>query len=169
VAASALILIFIFALLETKLGLKVDFARFEAALVTVLAGIVFNTLIGCAAILWALARRQRVWIHPALYKTVVKWARSKDERVFARPKANHVILVIATAVTLPSLMPGLVLMSIVGLPGQAVFEGLGCVMLLLGIAVAICFYTYTSRRIVASTPDECWPEGFFSARRARNR
>lgn len=163
-AASALISILVFILFDKALGHKVDFDHITATLLVLFGGIVFNTVIGLAGVICAVASGQRVWVNPTLFKMVKRWARTRDEAEFARPRFNYVIFTIGTAVSLPSLIPGLVLLSFVGQAGQALYVNLGFVLLLLGFPIAIASYFYLSHRIVAWTPNDCWPEGFFSAR-----
>lgn len=162
-AASAAVLIFLFILLDVHFGQKVDRNHLGVALFSLLGGVLLNTVIGLLAIIYALMRQQRVWVNPMLFKIVTKWARTKDETEFSRPRSNYAIFVIGTAVALPSVLPGLVLLSFVGEAGQARYVTYGFVLLLVGVVVAIVSYSILSYRIVARTPDDCWPEGFFSA------
>ena len=120
-------------------------------------------MIGLVGVVYAVASGQRVWVNPTLFKMVKRWARTRDEAAFTRQRFNYVIFIIGTAVSLPSLIPGLVLLSFVGQAGQALYSILGFVLLLLGVPFAIASYSFLSHRIVALTPDDCWPEGFFSA------
>jgi hypothetical protein len=144
-------------------GFQPNWGEFGATMLAGVGGVVATTLLGLGAICAALYYKIRVWVHPRL-----RAATHGDLRLVARLTApqsgfNHAVFVVATAVVTPILVGGAVGLT-------ALMIGKNCkecesvpvkialaAYVIAPVALIPC-YMWLSSRIIARSPQECWPE-----------
>ena len=139
--------------------------EFGAIMLVLAGGITVNTLIGLGAIYAALAYKVRVWVHPHLRGAVCGDLRLAARLISYRTGFNRAIFVVATALLFPLEGMGAVLLAVTTVgenpadraTASAVFVVLAA--MLVGPMVAIPCYAWLSSRIIARSPQECWPPG----------
>lgn len=163
-AAAALLTIVLFAVVETLTGLLPNANEIQAIACVLLLGFLLNTLTGFVAVCTALFCGVRVWVHPDLH-TMLHADLGLVSGLNPRwSGVNHAIFVVATAMAFPLLVFGFILLCILPLDKDHVaIESLSVIPLssafLLGGAIAmVACYVWLSSRIIARTPQDCWPE-----------
>jgi hypothetical protein len=163
-AAAALFTVFLFGVAEAMTGVQPNMNEFAATMLVVAGGVVFNTLVGIGATIAAVAYNIRVWVHPGL-RSMVQDDLSMVTRLNPpRCGFNHAIFVVATALVFPILCIGTVclLVATVG-KGRNEVESTSAILFVFAtmfggpIAMIPC-YAWLSSRIIARTPQQCWPQ-----------
>lgn len=163
-AAAALFTVFLFGVAEAMTGVQPNMDEFAATMLVVLGGVVFNTLVGIGATIAAVSYKVRVWVHPRLRSMVQDDLNMVTSLPPARCGFNHAIFVVATALVFPVLCIGTacLLIATVG-KGRNEVESVSAILLVFAtmfggpIAMIPC-YAWLSSRIIARTPQQCWPE-----------
>lgn len=163
-AAAALFTVFLFGVAEAMTGVQPNMDEFAATMLVVLGGVVFNTLVGIGATVAAVFYKIRVWVHPCLRSMVQNELRMVTGLHPARCGFNHAIFVVATALVFPVLCIGTtcLLIATVG-KGRNEVESTAASLLVFAtmfggpIAMIPC-YAWLSSRIIARTPQQCWPQ-----------
>ncbi|MBN2022341.1 MAG: hypothetical protein JW809_06060 [Pirellulales bacterium] len=163
-AAAALTTVAVLAILAMTLGFQPNMDDFAATMLTLLGGVVVNTLLGLGAMVAALAFRLRVWVHPRLL-AMTHGSLSAIAVLTPRQSGfNHAVFVVATALVFPVLVMGAVVYGAltVGKDPDKInsvpilITGLG--MLVVGPIAMIPCYAWVSSRIIARAPQDCWPD-----------
>ena len=166
----ALAMIFVFCLLENKFGQQMKMEQVEAELATLSVALGLTTLMGIVAVIWAVRRGLRVWVHPNVREQCggdfqrlgyIRGHYLGNPMLFYYGM-NHAILVLAVSLVLPTLIIAIGLMSMLtfGGPPNAPFgfvDGLAMLLVLGPTFATIPFYAALGHRIIARTPSECWP------------
>lgn len=168
-AAAALLSVLLFGVAEAMTGVKPNMDELAATMFVVAGGVAFNTLVGLCATFAAVFYGIRVWVHPRL-RTVLHNDLSVVTRLHpVRSGFNHAIFVVATALVFPLLCTG-TLCLIVATVGKNRNEVSTLPAILFTLAVMfggpiamIPCYAWLSSRIIATTPQQCWPEGTLRA------
>lgn len=164
-AAVALVTVVLLGVAEAMTGVKPNMDEFAATMLVVAGGVAFNTLVGLGATIAAVFHKIRVWVHPSLRSMTHNELSMVTSLRPAQCGFNHAIVVVATALVFPLLCIGTacLLVATVGKARnevESVSEGLLVFTTMFGgpIAMIPC-YAWLSQRIIAQTPQQCWPQG----------
>jgi len=144
-------------------GVQPHMGELAAAMLVLAGGVAINTVVGLGATCAALFCKVRVWVHPRLRSTVRGDLSSVTRLRPFQWGLNHAVFVVATAVAFPVLSAdaigvaaltfGKARNEVVTVPIM-VFE---FVAFLGGPLATIPCYCWLSSRIIARSPQECWP------------
>lgn len=154
----------------TKSGIQPDETEFLALCLALLAGLLLNSLIGVAAVVAALVCKVRVCVQSDL-RTAMHGDLSAA--VLFGPRRNSTnlgFIVVATAVVFPLAIAGAIVFAIVTWDRNA-NAAVNTVEVVVGLfasfavpLAAIPLLGWLSSRIIARSPQECWPPGTCSPR-----
>jgi hypothetical protein len=168
-AAVALFTVLLFGLAEAMTGVKQNIDEFAATMLVVAGGVVFNTFVGIGATTTALFHKIPVWVHPHLRSMVHNELSMVTNLHPARCGFNHAIFVVATTLVFPLLCIGTacLLVATVG-KGRNDVESVPAILFTLvttfgGPIAMIPCYAWLSSRIIARTPQQCWPQDTIQA------
>jgi hypothetical protein len=164
-ALAALLTVLVFGLAENNLlGRKPNDDEIASVLIMLFGGATLNTIIGITATIAALRHRVRVWVHPQLGRSMeYQYRLFGVVKLFYR-RFNHAIFVVGTALVLPPVIIGCFLLAVMTVGNNAnqvpdateIIVTLG--VLFGGPLAMIPCYARLSSRIIARSPQECWPE-----------
>jgi hypothetical protein len=170
-AASAFLAVVIFIVAAMITGFQPNINEFAATMFVLAGGVVLNMFLGLGAICAALRQKIRVWVHPRLRAMTDGDLRRVAELGPVRRGANHAIFglnhaifVVATALAFPVAGAGALAVAILTVGKnrnqlETVPATIFLCLTLFGAPLAtIPGYVWLSLRIVARSPQECWPE-----------
>ncbi len=162
-AAAALASVGLSVFVAIRFGVQPNISEFAALMLVLTGGVVLNTLLGLGSIYAALRCKIRVWVHPRLRTAVHGDLRLVAQIGPFRRDFNHAIFVVATALVFPLVGAGalgLAALTVGKNPGEVGTVGAAIVALVLlfgGPLAMIPCYAWLSSRIIARSPQECWP------------
>jgi hypothetical protein len=170
IAADAFLTAMIFGIAENCLGFQPKIESFAAITITLLGGIVLNTLIGLIAIFAAIHYKIRVWIQPHIRTILHDDLRYASILKLHYYGFNHAIFVVGTALLFPIVIFTVICFALLTtgqnanhVPTESELI-IGMSILFGGPIAMIACYIWLSSRIIARNPQECWPiESFLNS------
>jgi hypothetical protein len=159
--AAAFVSVLCFAAITIATGADPTTEEIAATMLTLAAAVVLNTLIGLGATFAAKKHGIRVWVHPRLKTQCDGLSESITPLELRHYGVNHAIFVVATSIMFPvvSMACGALVHLMAEGPNEAppasAWVALG--LTLGGPIGLIPVYAWVSSKIVARTPQECWP------------
>ena len=165
-AAAALAMVLIFAFADGMFGVKLNQKEIVATVMAFLAGLVLNSLIGVIAVTAAIIYGVRAWVQSNL-RTVVRGDLSRASQIGPSPRQtlNFGVVVVITAMLLPVIVALTVAMSMATMDKKAnphVDDSqvmLWLFVLFAGPLIVYVFCKWLTARVIAKSPQECWPPG----------
>jgi len=165
-AATALASIVLLALLAARFGVQPNENEIIASLLTLVAGLVLNSLIALVAVVAALCCRVRVCVRANLRTTTLNdLSRAAEIGPSSRTPFSLEFIVVATAMILPLIIFGIMLLMICLGNGNAAVPPKGftvvfAIATMFGVPLsAVPIVGWLCSRVVAKSPQDCWPAG----------
>jgi hypothetical protein len=161
-AAAALLTIVLLGVAQEWIGVNPDLDEIIATMLVVMGGVVFNTILGLVAIGLAIRHRIRVWVHPRLRTMLHDDLGQVINLNPFQSGFNHAIVVVALALLFPPVIIGILTLALTTVDKNIndvaiVPTILAFLMVFAGPIAMIPCYAWLSSRILAKTPQQCWP------------
>lgn len=142
-----------FGLLSVALKQNAEPDQILGVTMALLGGILLTTIVGFVASIVAMVAKVRIWVNPGL-RTLINDNLADVNRVPENPGLNYATFVLITSITVPTLAPWGLLLTVWQGPIAVLSMGIGIPL------VSILTFVAMSKRIIARHPVECWHDTF---------
>lgn len=164
-AAAAFLGVVVLILLANQFGLQPNRVRAEVLLKTLFCCIGATCIVGLVGIAMAWKANVKLWVHPRIFFNCGGDFRNIFHLSGHAKQMNHVIFILATSIGLPGVGSAawlLASMTATGGPLDEATKALSKNIMLVGFVgypiFAIVLIGYLVSKIVATRPEDCWPD-----------